>query len=517
MRPPPRPVLVVLGWLLPAAALATQITSDGFRADASRMSASELAEVTRAMGPADRLVLRGLRLVVEDDEVTLVLLRAEVLSSGFRLFVDGQEREVPQSIRNLVFLRGEVAEWPGSTAVLTFDPGSGDWQGAIVGDGGAFTLQRPGRALEQPFAALALLAPAPAEDDELRSLESDAVVVRQSRRSAVGLATPRPPGSGVLYEAAIAFESDYEFFSVFGNETAAVAFIGALLSMTSTVYERQVDVILRVASISLYTTPADPWEAADPLCEFANWWQRERPVASYPRAAALFLSGRTDDRLSSKAMLATLCSSGDIDPTCSGGSYGQVLARSLSYQPTRAIITAHELGHIFGSEHTHCYDPPIDMCASVGRGCYSGPESEPPDGGSIMSYCPFPIDKPWTSLGEPGRYGFQSERVPQLIRAFAEQVAPGCLSIAEPFGLTASVRGSTVKLAWRDTLTGERAWLVEQSIGAGTFRQIRTLRPNSTAVEVRGLQSGLTYRFRVRARLARGFSPYSAVVEVAIP
>ena len=194
--------------------------------------------------------------------------------------------------------------------------------------------------------------------------------------------------------------------------------------------------------------------------------------------------------------------------------------------------TAHEIGHLAGSVHSHCYSPPIDQCHSGENGCYAGPTSTPEDGGSIMSYC---NSFRALSLGEPGKHGVNSERVPAVISEFLAslgavpagdpQFIAGCLGDAGggggggggAYGLQATVQGTTVALSWTDNQTGERKWFVEYR--RRKARGWHTLeRPaNATAAEVTKLVRGKTYQFRVVAKLKKGFTPYSEVVEVRIP
>lgn len=54
----------------------------------------------------------------------------------------------------------------------------------------------------------------------------------------------------------------------------------------------------------------------------------------------------------------------------------------------RAVeLAVHETGHLFGLKHSHCEQPPLDMCWSGPSSCYQGPTSCPVEEASVMSLC----------------------------------------------------------------------------------------------------------------------------------
>jgi hypothetical protein len=176
------------------------------------------------------------------------------------------------------------------------------------------------------------------------------------------------------------------------------------------------------------------------------------------------------------------------------------------------LVTAHELGHIFGSRHTHCYTPPVDECYGGERGCYAGPESEPVDGGSVMSYC----QAASLSLGEPGRFGTDSQRVVQAMRGLVDQVGPGCLlRTSDPYQLSGEGGTGSATLSWADPFGTESNWLVEQRQPNGKFKQVKSLPANSRSVTITKLKPG-SQVFRVRAKFKRDVSDYSNAVTVAV-
>jgi hypothetical protein len=103
--------------------------------------------------------------------------------------------------------------------------------------------------------------------------------------------------------------------------------------------------------------------------------------------------------------------------------------------------------------------------------------------------------------------------------------SPGCCSLhdlfwsatrggdaaaATPNGLTAdAVSDDTVGVVWNDNSNNEMDFRVEMKEAGGDFAEVDVLPADTSVAFVSGLDPATTYTFRVRARSAAGFSPYS--------
>jgi len=206
-----------------------------------------------------------------------------------------------------------------------------------------------------------------------------------------GVAVLSAAAAAALKDAPISIETDQELLAKFaGSVTAMSAYVTTLMGQISVIYQRDVGVKLTVNRIQAWQSP-DPYAASDPrtqLDEVGDWWHANRPKSSYPRALVLFLSGKPVS--GGIAWLDVLCQNDfALQGGHWGGAYGVVqIAGNYPSGLWDLVGSAHEMGHIFGSPHTHCFSPPIDKCHGNEGGCYSGSTVNPgPLGGTLMSYC----------------------------------------------------------------------------------------------------------------------------------
>jgi hypothetical protein len=317
---------------------------------------------------------------------------AEIVESG----AGGSENQVP--VPDAAFFEGRVAGDPESRVFLSASGASvhgyvqrGEDTFAIAPEGG-WDRETPGHFIRkltrEEWAALA------------RSWRCDAELRPPSPSREALLSTATVTDTGQPFTATIAVDTDYELYhtTFSGNATAERNYVSNELAAVSAIYWRDLKTRLQVGFLRVWTVSSDPWAATDPLSslfEVGDYWHAHNAAS---RSAVVFLSGKNTG--GGVSWIGTICQGDFWDSNDGhwGGGYavlGNIGGTITNFQHPAAgsdvwdiEAIAHELGHTFGSVHTHCYSPPIDECYGSEPGCYSGPNIDPGAGaGTIMSYC----------------------------------------------------------------------------------------------------------------------------------
>lgn len=346
---------------------------------------------------ADWPVSPGVRQEVE-------LTRFEVYAPDARIVKIEGKRVVELPRSKLAFFHGRPADDAETRLVITVDPESRTLEGIAVTAEGMREL-RPSRlkgtAGSYVVAASEALTPDEEEPSWSCGQESHAATSDALGWLASPLEVATPKAITSLHTATIAVDTDNELMNLkFGNDTtAATNYIANLIARMNVMYER--DLLVRLVqglTILRPSTTTDPYTSGtstiDGLTQFTSHWSGGCGGAcvGVPRALSMMLSGKASSAYSAAgvAWVGTLCS------TSHGYSFTQVFKFAQDTSANDARIVGHELGHNFGSPHTHCYSPPIDGCYNGEGGCYGGSTSCPAPAtyngvtnvtGTVMSYC----------------------------------------------------------------------------------------------------------------------------------
>jgi len=405
-------------------------------------------------------------------EITLRVERFDAVAPSARLLVHDGARQTVASLPASRHFRGEVEGRAGSRVVLAVHA-DGEVRGLLAdGEGYASLRSRPGeeRLELHRVASGGDAAPFACANDQLP--EAEGLASDWEGPAALAEAALAPEVVG--HTARVAVETDYEYFQLFGDATAAAEYAVDLLAFSSSIYVDEVETSLAVVSVSLWTSAGDPWAQTSTGCalyEFGKYWNDNR--TGVERTIAHFLSGKSNG--GGVAWVGVLCSgafSVDISGAgCSGmtavsnygGAYGYTGTIDGDFEPGDpqpiwdTIAVTHEIGHNFASPHTHCYanyggsSSHVDQCwTSSSSGCYaSGAKTLPGVGsvtggspgagnGTIMSYCHLVTGgypNIGLTLGLDHPYGVLASRVPQRMAAHVASRAgsfPACLAPLAP-------------------------------------------------------------------------------------
>jgi hypothetical protein len=242
------------------------------------------------------------------------------------------------------------------------------------------------------------------------------------------------PMAAATVAAEMAIECDFEMYEHFGsNEQTVIDWVAARMGAITTVYENELGCALQITNLNIFKV-ADPYPTVGsigPLLDaFTGYWATNK--TSVKRTLAHLFSRQAFENpnySSGLAWLNVLCNK----------NIGYAVTRVWGSEQFPTIddgVIAHEIGHNFGSSHTHNCDQwgiAIDSCvgaeSSTGVLCYEGSKKVK---GTIMSYC----DQRSFSFGS---------RVQQFLLSQIE--ATECLVPVGPAGGAITVTTNNVTIA----------------------------------------------------------------------
>ncbi len=196
------------------------------------------------------------------------------------------------------------------------------------------------------------------------------------------------------------------------NFSQAANYILITLGAVSAVYERDVNVRIQVPYLRIWTDNC-PYtgDLGQMLNQVAGYWNNN--MQSVKRTTTYLVTSYNGGL----AWVGVLCGGYAYSV---GGIAGGTNFPVSSYA-WDVDVMAHEIGHNFGSPHTHScsWNPPVDSCVNAEGGCYTKPL---PRSGTIMSYCHL------TSYGTELRF---HPRVATLLRSAARKVLGNCMRNAD--------------------------------------------------------------------------------------
>jgi hypothetical protein len=401
------------------------------------------ARAVEIVRPAGKAPARGLRLrgvPVKGGVADFSLTAFDVFTDDARIVAMRDGVEVPLPRPTATLYRGRSSDGRGDVFLAV----DGAACQAVVTYGGETSLILPtaGGARHVLAAAAAMPRPAPAPSEYCGA---DVIRENQERlahwseaRAASASKTLNP---GLLQTDVMLDVNNSLYTSVFGSSTTATTnYVTSLIGAASAIYERDVNVRLKISMLTIWTTP-DPFTGASSSAQLNSYvtWARANRANVTRDIGHLLLNGNVTN-YGGIAYIDVLCDSNFGYGL--GNIYGHATFPTPSYYWDMDCVT-HEIGHNFGSPHTHCYSPPIDMCYNAESGCYNGPVI--PVNGTIMSYCHL------TAAGKTLRF---SQREIDVVRGGATSAT--CLAaVAEvPFDTVGVYSGSSGAFFLRNVHAG---------------------------------------------------------------
>ncbi len=349
----------------------------------------DFVQQLRAAGPGQAVTLDGLVQKANARPLAFKPLRLYAPGAKVRVLRDGKESILNDRRRYFLAVDGQTA----AGLALNED---GSLQGMLMEQGALYDLKQEGQWLVTR--RILINQPGLKTRCETGDGQWTPDIQQTLQQLKSGKPTRQTKATPTTYATVIAVDTDNEWMTdKFSNNTnSALTWITDLFVAMNVFFNRDLDLHLQLGDVFLRTT-TDPYtnngtsdgSLSDDLNDFGLYWKDN--MAGISRDFAMMFSGKIpSNQYSGIAWIDSYCNNGTTYGSQTYGSYSfSAIGSSSAITPNWAsTLIGHELGHNLGSEHTHCYSPPIDNCYNGESGCYTGTTSCPSGGrGTIMSYC----------------------------------------------------------------------------------------------------------------------------------
>lgn len=324
-------------------------------------------------------------LPVDGTNITLTLRRHDVLPITSRTIVQTDRGPVRFDTRQIVAYRGSIPGVKNSIVSIVITPNE------VIGTidaGGRRTVIGPDRTRTNAFVAATIDASDATSKVPCKTPDND---ISEQALRAMREAPSKPLEDVQANDTLImqlAIECDYLYFTgMKNNMSQATAYIVNLFSMTSQIFERDLQTRLTLSFIRVWDTPNDPYddvlrghELVKPFRDYyrvnMDTVQRDLAVFMTMRRSQSGVAGSIGGLCNDSGSYAALDALGDAKPL-----------PTFSFD---VLMAAHELGHVCGGLHTQsCLWPggPLDSCVPSEDGDCVPYEKTKATYGTIMSYC----------------------------------------------------------------------------------------------------------------------------------
>jgi len=327
-----------------------------------------IQEVKQLQRTKPQLLSFNLPTTLRSSGLEVELVRADVLADGFAAYAASAAG--PLEFDEALFYRGTLQSDPNALVTLTVygdemramvsSPEMGNLALGRYGRQGTTYVLAPDEADERPFDC--------ATEDTGRAYAQSELSEQAGLRSLDNCIN--------MY-----IEVDYDIYQDKGSSNAVMQYVTGFFNEVATLYANE-QIKVKLSEVFIWDTPS-PYQGSD---SYTLLQQFQSTRKSFNGDLAQLISYQASGGIAYVNGLCSFSDSYKLSFVSVSPSYKTVPTYSYT-----VMASAHEFGHLFGSQHTHACawngnGTAIDGCPGYTEGSCAVPGS-PANGGTIMSYC----------------------------------------------------------------------------------------------------------------------------------